>query len=130
MPNHNGPTITAIIEEEIVESVRGVIDVKTSMSLVVEKLKEHGFLEGIHDNYVVCDLDPDSCDVSKGYVQNLMNKGMVQFSRSKVVEEISVIEPITIIYRKRSSKLLPRGSSLSIYVFLVHFHIKTPRGFL
>lgn len=33
-------------------------------------------------------------------MQNLMNQGLVQFSRSRVVEDIVVIKPITIVYRK------------------------------
>lgn len=43
------------------------------MTVVVEKLKEHDFLEVIHDNYSICDSDLDSCDILKDYVQDLMN---------------------------------------------------------
>lgn len=70
---------------------------KTMISVVVRKLEEHGFLNSIHNSCVVCESDPDCCDVLKVYVQNLMNQGLVQFSRSRVVEEIVVIEPITIV---------------------------------
>lgn len=74
---------------------------KTPMIVVAKKLREHSFLESIHDSCVVCVSDPDSCVVLKCCVQNLMNQGNVQFSRSKVVKEIYVIEPITIIYRNK-----------------------------
>lgn len=70
LPNHNGPVVNAFIEEEIAKSIRGVDDVKTPMSVVVEKLKEHGFLEGVHDNCVVCDSCPDCCDVLKVVLRN------------------------------------------------------------
>lgn len=52
LPNHNGPAVNAIIEETS-KPVIGGVDVKTLMSVVVEKLKEHGFLECVHDNCVV-----------------------------------------------------------------------------
>lgn len=90
---------------------------KTLMSVVMENLNEHGFLEGIHDNCVVCDSDPDSCDDLKGCVHNLMNRGMMQFSRSKVVEEISVIEPITIIYIKKKAEAPPKRIH-PIYIYV------------
>lgn len=58
------------------------------------------FLEGIHDDCFFRDSDLDNYVVLKECVQGLMNQGSVQFSRSRLMEEVSVIEPITIIYRK------------------------------
>lgn len=81
---------------------------KNLMSVVVKNLKEHGFLEGVHDNCTMCESDPDCCDVLKCCVQNMMNLGMVQFSKSRVVEEISFIEPITIVYRKKKVETPPK----------------------
>lgn len=65
--------------------------------------------------------DPDFCDVLKVCVQNLMNQGMVQFSRSRVVKEIYVIEPITIIYRKKNVEASPKK--------IQPFHICVPSPF-
>ena len=50
---------------------------KILMSVVMKNLKEHGFLEGVHDNCVICESAPDYCDVLKGCVQNLMNQGIM-----------------------------------------------------
>lgn len=61
LPNHNGAKVSVVIEEEGTKSVRGVVDVKTLMIVVMEKLWEHGFLEGIHDDCVICDSDSNCC---------------------------------------------------------------------
>lgn len=108
LPNHNGPVVRTMIEEETAKSVRRVVDVKTPMLVVMKKLEEHSFLEGVHDNYVVRESDPDYCNVLKGCVQNLMNQGMMQFSRSRVVKEIYVMEQITIVSRKKKIKAPPK----------------------
>ncbi|XP_050895784.1 uncharacterized protein LOC127102458 [Lathyrus oleraceus] len=120
LPNHNGSAVNAVIDEDTAKSVRRVINVKTPMSVVVKKLKEHRFLNGIHNNSVVCESDSDYCDILKGCVQNLMNQGLVQFSRSRVVEEIDVIEPITIIYKKKKIEAPPKR--------IQPIHIRVPGG--
>lgn len=43
LSTHNGPAVSAIIEEEATKSVRGVTNVKTPMRVVIEKLWKHGF---------------------------------------------------------------------------------------
>lgn len=57
---------------------------------------------------VLCDSDPDYYDLLKDCVQNLMNRRMVQFSMSIMVENIYVIKPITIIYRKNKVEAPPK----------------------
>lgn len=108
LPTHNGPEVSAVIEEDGTESVREVADVKTPMTMVVEKLRRHGFLEGIHDNCVAFDSGFDNYVVLKECVQVLMNQGSVQFFISRVEEEVFVIETIMIIYRKKSTESLSR----------------------
>lgn len=44
LPTHNGPAVSAVIEEEGTKSVKEVTDVKTPITVVVDKLWEHGFL--------------------------------------------------------------------------------------
>lgn len=77
LPNHGGPAVSIVIKEETSESIKRVDDVKTLMSVVLRKIEQHGFLVGIHDNHVVYEFDPDSFDVLKGCVQNLMNQGLI-----------------------------------------------------
>lgn len=108
LPNHGGPAVSVVIEEEIAESIKRDDDVKTPMSVVSKKLEQFGFLVGIHEDYVVCESDLDSCNDMKGCVQELMNQGLIQFSRAKAVEEIVVIEPITIVYRKKKVEAHPK----------------------
>lgn len=90
--NHGGSAVNVVVEEETTESVLRVDDVKTPLSVVLKRLKQFGFLAGIHDDCIICVYDPDNCDRLKGCVQKLMDQGLIQFSRSKAVEEVAVIE--------------------------------------
>lgn len=60
LPNHDGPTVNVVIEEEVVEPVRWADDVKTPLSVVLRRLEQFGFLAGVHDDYAVCEYDPDN----------------------------------------------------------------------
>lgn len=81
--------------------MKWVDDVKTLLSVVLRRLEEFGFLEGVHDNCSVCESDPNDCEQLRGCVQELMGQGLIQFSKSKAAEEVAVVEQITILYRKK-----------------------------
>ncbi|XP_050878511.1 uncharacterized protein LOC127082315 [Lathyrus oleraceus] len=117
LPNHGGAAINTVIKEENVESILRDEEAKTSMSVVLQRLERFGFLEGVHDDCAVCEFDPDNCDKLRGCVQELTDQGLIQFSKSKAAEEVAVIEPIIIVYKKRRLKLLPRGLSRFIPAF-------------
>lgn len=62
-------------------------------------------------------MGPDNYDKMKGYVQELMNQGVIQFTKSKIIEEVSIIEPITIIYRKKQIEV-PMNKIQPINIFI------------
>ena len=62
LPNHDGPSVSVVIEEEPAEPVKWVDEVKTLFSVVLRKLEEFGFLEGVHSDCSVCESDPDGCE--------------------------------------------------------------------
>lgn len=76
-------------------------DLKTPLSVISINLQKHGVLDGVHDNCDVCKTEPDKCEELKGRVQELMNQGVLQFARARVVEEVSSIDPIEIVYREK-----------------------------
>ncbi|XP_050919291.1 uncharacterized protein LOC127136815 [Lathyrus oleraceus] len=108
LSNHGGAAVNTVVEEETTESTLRAEEVKTPMSLVLHRLYQFGFLSGIHYDCAVCKYNPDNCDKLRGCVQELMDQGLTQFSRSKAVEEVAVIEPITIVYRKKKVEALPK----------------------
>ncbi|XP_050919781.1 uncharacterized protein LOC127137354 [Lathyrus oleraceus] len=120
IPNHDGPSVSVVIEEEPAEPVKWVDEVKTPFSVVLRKLEEFGFLEGVHNDCSVCESDPDGCEQLRECVQELMNQGLVQFSKSKAAEEVAVIEPITIVYRKKKVEAPPKR------IQPIHFRVLTP----
>lgn len=65
----------------------------------------------------VCEYDPDNCDELRGCVQKLMDQGLIQFSKSKAAEEVVVIEPITIVYRKKKAEAPPKR------IYPIHFRV-------
>ncbi|XP_050919868.1 uncharacterized protein LOC127137454 [Lathyrus oleraceus] len=84
LPNHGGAAANAVVEEETNESILRDEEVKTLMSVMLQRLEKF-----------------DGCDKSRVYVQELIDQGLMQFSKSKAAEEMVVIEPITIVYRKK-----------------------------
>ena len=48
----------------------------------------------MHDDCEVCKTEPDRCEKLKDYVQELMNRGVLQFSGDRSLGEVFVIEPI------------------------------------
>lgn len=73
-------------------------------TVISTNLKKHGVLVGIHGNSDICKTEPDKCEELKGRFQELMNQGVLQFLRSKAVEEVFSIEPIEIVYQKKNIK--------------------------
>lgn len=53
LPNHGGATVNAVIKEENVESILRAEEVKTPMSVVLQRLEQFGFLEVVHDDCAV-----------------------------------------------------------------------------
>jgi hypothetical protein len=120
LPNHSDASVNAVNEEESTKVILKVEEVKTPMSIVLQRLEQFGFLEGVHDDCVVCEFDPDNCDQLRGCVQELMDQGIIQFSKSQAAEEVAVIEPITIVYRKKKVKAPPKR------IQPIHFCVPTP----
>lgn len=58
-----------------------VEEVNTLMSVVLQRLEQFGFLEGVHDDCAICEFDPDHCDKLRGCAQELMDQGLIQFSK-------------------------------------------------
>ncbi|XP_050916578.1 uncharacterized protein LOC127131705 [Lathyrus oleraceus] len=108
LPNHGSSEVKAVVEEETTESVLRVDDVKTPLLVVLKKLDQFWFLTIIHDDCAVCEYDLDNCDELKGCMQELMDQGLIQFSKSKAVEEVAIIEPTIIMYRKKKVKAPPK----------------------
>ncbi|XP_050920010.1 uncharacterized protein LOC127137604 [Lathyrus oleraceus] len=120
LPNHGGSAVNVVIEEETTESIPRADDVKTPLSVVLKRLEQFGFLVGIHDDCAVCEYDPDNCNELSGCVQELMDQGLIQFSKTRAVEEVAVIEPITIVYRKKKVEAPPKR------IQPIHFRVPSP----
>ncbi|XP_050877159.1 uncharacterized protein LOC127080911 [Lathyrus oleraceus] len=120
LPNHSGVPVNAVIEEVNTEVILKVEEVKTLMFVVLQKIEQFGFLEKVHDDCTICEFDPDICEQLKGCVQSLMDQGLIQFSRAQAAEEVAVIEPITIVYRKKKVEAPPKR------IQPIHFHVPTP----
>lgn len=58
LPNHGGPVVSAVIEEETTEPVKWVDNVKTLLSTVLKRHEQFGFLTGIHEDCTICESDP------------------------------------------------------------------------
>lgn len=71
------------------------------LSGISANLRKYCMLKGVHDNYEVCKTKPEGCKELKGCVQELMNQAVLQFARARVVEDVSIIEPIEIVYHKK-----------------------------
>ncbi|XP_050896761.1 uncharacterized protein LOC127103553 [Lathyrus oleraceus] len=118
--NHGGASVNIVVEEETTESILRVEDVKTPMSVVLQRLEQFGFLAGIHDDCAVCEYDPDNCVELRVCVQELMDQGLIQFSRPKAAEEVVVIEPISIVYSKKKVEAPPKR------IQPIHFRVPNP----
>lgn len=101
LPNHGGPTVNTVIEEEEIKMVSLVGDLKTLLSVISENLEKHSVLHGVDDNCDVCKTKPDKCEELNGCVQELMNQRVLQFAYARVMEHVFIIEPIEIVYRKK-----------------------------
>lgn len=66
--NHSGASVNIVIEEEATESILRAEEVKTLMSVMLQRLEQFGFLEGVHNDCTVCEFDPDNCDKLRGCV--------------------------------------------------------------
>lgn len=103
LPNHGSLIIIAILEEEA-KVVTLVGDLKTPLSVISVNLQKHDVLAGVRDKCNICKTEPNKCEELKGYVQEFINYGVLQFMRARAVREVSVIEPIEIVYRKTKIK--------------------------
>lgn len=81
-----------------------VENLKTPWSSISKSKQKHNALTGVHDNYKVCKTGPERCEELKDSVQELMNQGVLQFSRNRAMREVSVIESIKIVYRKKQEE--------------------------
>lgn len=93
--------MNTIIEEDSSEVVHLVEDVKTPWSVISKSMQKHSALAGVHDNCKVCETKHERCEEPKDYVQELMDQGVFQFSRSRPMGEVSVVDPIEIVNRKK-----------------------------
>lgn len=83
-----------------------VEDVKSMWSSISLSMHKHNALKGVHNNCEVCKTEPERCEELKDSVQELMNQGVLQFSRDRTLGEIPVIDPIEIVYRKKQVEAL------------------------
>ncbi|XP_050876026.1 uncharacterized protein LOC127079686 [Lathyrus oleraceus] len=120
LPNHSGASVNAVIEEASTEVILKVEEVKTPMSVVLQKLEQYGFLEEVHDDCTICEFDPDICEQLKGCLQVLMDQGLIQFSKSQATKEVAIVEPITIVYRKKKVEAPPKR------IQPIHSRVPTP----
>jgi hypothetical protein len=79
------------------------------------KLAKCGLIKETHDNCEECALSPKGCQVVKKQMQELINQGILQISRARKLEDVSVIEPyfennkgvskpVEIIYKKEDAQ--------------------------
>lgn len=120
LSNHSGTSVNAVIEEVNAEVILKFEEVKTLMSVVLQKLEQFRFLEEVHDDCTICEFDPDSCEQLKGCAQALMDQWLIQFSKGQSGEEVAAIEPITIVYKKKKVEAPPRR------IQPIHFRVPTP----
>lgn len=81
LPGHDGSAVNAIDDVEYTKVINEVSRVKTSMSIIKERLKDHGFLQDLHNDYNVCQMEPGQCNKLKNCVQTLMNQGVIQVTK-------------------------------------------------
>lgn len=62
-----------------------VDDMKTPWSSISMSMQKHGMLAGVHDNCEVCKTEPERCEELKDCTQELMNQGVLQFSRDRTL---------------------------------------------
>ncbi|XP_050920203.1 uncharacterized protein LOC127137822 [Lathyrus oleraceus] len=119
LPNYNGAVVNTVIEEENTKFILRAEEVETLMSVVLQKLEQFGFLKGVHDDCAICESNPDNCDKMRSCVQELMDQGLIQFSKSQAAKEVAVIEPITIVYKKKKVEVPPKR------IQPIHFRVPT-----
>ncbi|XP_050920283.1 uncharacterized protein LOC127137919 [Lathyrus oleraceus] len=92
LTKHGGSAVNVVVEEETIESILRAKDVKTPMSVMLQRLEKFGFLAGVHDDCAVCEFDPDNCNELMGCVQELMDQGLIK--KKKVEAPPKRIQPI------------------------------------
>lgn len=73
LPNHGGPTVNAVLEEEETNVIGLVGDLRIPLSVISTSLQKHGVLASVHNKCEVCKTEPDNCEEFKDCVQELMN---------------------------------------------------------
>lgn len=79
-------------------------DLKTPLSVISANLQKHGVLADVHDNCDICKTKPNKCEELNGCVEESMSQCILQFARARVVEEVSVIEPIQFMSQNKKIK--------------------------
>lgn len=93
--------MNAILEEDNIEVVSLIYDVRTLWSNISEIMQKQGVLAGVHNNCEVCKMESGRCEKLKDCVQELMNQSVLQFSMDRTLGEFFFIEPIEIVYHKK-----------------------------
>lgn len=106
LSNHGNHMINSIIEEDSTKVVHLVENVKTPWASISMSMHNYSALACVHYNCKVCKTEPERCEELKDCVEELKNQGIFQFSRDKVLGEVSIFEPIEIVYRKKQVKAL------------------------
>lgn len=99
--DHGNQTMNTVIEEDGTELVHLVKDVKTPWSSISLSMQRHCALVGVHDSCEMRKTGLKRYEELKDCVQELMDQGVLQFSRDGALREVLVIEPIEIIYHKK-----------------------------
>lgn len=97
--------MNAVNKEDGTELIHLVKDVKTQWSIISLSAQKNSALRGVHGNCKVCKTESRRCEELKDCVQELMNQGVLQFSREKTMGEIPVIEPIEIFIVRNKLKI-------------------------
>ncbi|XP_050874912.1 uncharacterized protein LOC127078508 [Lathyrus oleraceus] len=94
LPKHDGSGVNAI-ESSIDDGlIKDVFKLKTLLTVVHARLMEVEYMNGVHDNCVVCSSNPDQCGEFKICLQRLMDQQVIQFTRTKIDEDVAVIVPV------------------------------------
>lgn len=92
MRGHNGPNTNAIEKSEGSVLIQRMEKIKKPMFRLCERLIGYEVFEELHGDYKICGCNPDKCEKTKRYLQQMMNQGLVQIGYSKKIEDVSAVE--------------------------------------
>lgn len=64
-------------------------------------MQNRSALTSVRDNCKVCKNEHEICKKIRDCVQELMDQGILQLSRDKALGEVSITEPIEIVYHQK-----------------------------